>query len=306
MTAPATPAPAAGPAATELTDADFSALAQLIHRETGIFMPPSKRALMQSRLYKRLRAHGLDSFDQYRALLESGAGSAERRELISAITTNVTRFLREPHHFEELRAEVLPPLIAEARRGGRIRIWSAGCATGEEPYSLAFTILDLFPEAPRHDIRILATDLDPGVIRSAARGCYPEPGLAPLPPDARQRYFRSAAPGHHAVREDPRRLVTFRVLNLLGGWPFRGAFDVIFCRNVVIYFDAETQRQLWPRFAGAQTRPGARLFIGHSERVSDDARAFYRLGRGASYVRTDLPAPATGPLHVPAPLDRSA
>lgn len=306
MTAAATPEQTANSAGLELSDAEFASLSQMIHRETGIVMAPSKRALLQSRLYKRLRFHGLDSFGAYCALLESGDGQFERREMISAITTNVTRFLREPHHFRELREEVLPPLLERAQNGRRLRIWSAGCSTGEEPYSLAFTLLDLLPEATRHDIRILATDLDPNVIRKAETGRYPTASLAPLSPQARQDHFRPAGDGFSEVRDRARRLVTFRVLNLLDDWPFRGDFDVIFCRNVVIYFDDATQRRLWTRFAGVQTRPGARLFIGHSERLSDEARPYYRLDRGASYVRTDRHVPQHDTQPARAGADRSA
>lgn len=282
MTSVARSAPTASPPGLELSDDEFASLAQLIHRETGIFMAPSKRALLQSRLYKRLRALGLESFGKYCALLEGRDGEIERRELISAITTNVTRFMREPHHFQELRQEVLPALLERARGGGRVRIWSAGCATGEEPYSLAFTVLDLLPEAASHDIRILATDLDPRVIGIAKAGCYPVASLVSFSPEARQKYFQPAGEGVAEVREEARRLVAFRVLNLLHDWPFRGDFDVVFCRNVVIYFDRDTQRRLFDRLAEV-IEPGGWLYIGHSEtlwtvseRFAPEGRTVYR------------------------------
>ena len=283
--------PAEAPAGlSELSDADFTALAAIIHRETGICLPPAKRALLQSRLYKRLKALGLPGFSDYRRLLESRADPAEPAELISAITTNVTRFRREAHHFEHLAEEVLPELVARARRGARVRLWSAGCATGEEPYTLAFAVLAACPDAPALDIRILATDLDKSAIARAEAGVYPDSALAPLDARARAAHFeRDPETGEMRVADAPRRLVRFAVLNLLEPWPFQGGFDVILCRNVVIYFDAETQDRLWRRFASVQKRRGDRLYIGHSERLSDRARAFYRLD-GAGYVRTGAAA----------------
>ncbi|WP_371060100.1 protein-glutamate O-methyltransferase CheR [Rhodosalinus sp. 5P4] len=285
--------PIAGQA--ELSDADFVALAALIHRETGICLPPAKRALLQSRLYKRLKALGLAGFSEYRRLLESRADPAEPAELISAITTNVTRFHREAHHFDHLARSVLPELVARARRGARVRLWSAGCATGEEPYTLAFAVLAASPDAHALDIRILATDLDRTAIARAKAGIYPEAALAPLDPAMRGAHFeRDVQTGDMRVTDAPRRLVRFGVLNLLDAWPFRGGFDVILCRNVVIYFDAETQDRLWRRFAAIQKRAGDRLYIGHSERLSERARAFYRLD-GPGYVRTDLAADTPQP-----------
>jgi chemotaxis protein methyltransferase CheR len=284
MVAAAMPAQAAGGFA--LSEADFTVLAGFVHRATGIFLPPSKRLLMQTRLAKRLRACGLRSFADYRALIESGADRDEVGRMISALTTNVTRFRREPHHFDDLARHVLPGLIAAARGGRRVRLWSAGCATGEEPYTLAFEVLRLCPDAVRLDLRILATDLDPEALARAEAGVYPEVALEPLDAESRRQFFRTTpgVPGSFAVADGPRALIRFRVLNLIGDWPFSGGFDVIMCRNVVIYFDAATQDRLWQRFAALQRNPGDRLYIGHSESLSAAARALYRT-EGAGHVR---------------------
>ena len=290
------PAEAAGE--LELAREDFAALARIVERTTGIQLPDTKRPLMVSRLSKRLRAHGLTSFADYRRMIERGdaAGQEELARMISSLTTNVTRFFREKGHFDHLARDVLPELIARARGGGRVRLWSAGCSTGEEPYSLAFTLLLACPDATRLDIRILATDIDPDVVRVGAQGVYPEAAIRALPPDHRTRFFSPAAPGADSweVAAPARELIVFRVLNLIHDWPFRGSFDVILCRNVVIYFDSETQDRLWTRFA-ARLRAGGRLCIGHSERISAEARRYFTLDGVTSYRRNDAPTGRGGP-----------
>ncbi|MFD1912737.1 CheR family methyltransferase [Halodurantibacterium flavum] len=279
-----------------MSRAEFGRIAKLVYSESGIVLPDSKQPLVVSRLSKRLRVLGLGSFSDYVQLVEGAQGQDERGCMISALTTNVTRFLREIHHFEQLRQEVLPPLIAEARRGRRVRIWSAGCSTGEEPYSIAFTLLDACPEAARLDIKILATDIDPEVIATAQRGIYPAQALSPLPPATLGKYLQPRGAGQHEVTEAVRELLSFRVLNLLAQWPFRGPFDVIFCRNVVIYLDAETKETLWQRYASVLA-PGGYLFIGHSERVSATAMGYFQTAGVTAYRRSGAgqPGPATAP-----------
>jgi chemotaxis protein methyltransferase CheR len=250
----------------------FRALARIARQDAGLTIPEGKAGMVQSRLARRLRVVGLDGFDAYLALVESTGGAEERRELISALTTNVTQFFRERHHFETLRNEVLPPLVARAQTGGRVRLWSAGCSTGQEAFSIACEVIRLAPRAPRFDIRILATDIDRNVLRRAREGRYPSTVFTGLSPDdiASLSGAAGARSGETVIRPELRDLVTFRELNLLGPWPIRGAFDAIFCRNVVIYFDAEAQRRLWPRFEAALA-PGGWLFLGHSERLNGDA-----------------------------------
>lgn len=246
------------------TPAELAQIARIAHDEAGLVIGPSKATLVQSRLARRLRALDLPDYGRYLALVTSPEGQDERRRMISALTTNVSQFFREPHHFALLRDRVLPPLIARARAGGRIRIWSAGCAAGQEAFSIAATLAGLLPDPDRHDIRILATDIDPHVLAQGRAARYDAADLAPVPPDLR-RWFEptdgGAGPGP-SLRD----IVSFRELNLHAPWPMAGQFDVIFCRNVTIYFDAEAQRRLWQRFAAALS-PEGWLFIGHSERI---------------------------------------
>ncbi len=252
------------------TQADLDFIVQLMMRETGISLSGAKAHMIYSRLAKRLRHLGLRRFADYCALVASEAGVAERGEMIAALTTNVTRFFREPHHFEHLAQAVLPGLITRARAGERIRLWSAACSTGQEPYSMALTLLNAMPDAAKFDIRILATDIDPNVLETGAQGIYDADLLEPVPAAMRKSWFSLRAGGQMQVNAPLRQLVAFRKLNLVGNWPMRGKFQVIFCRNVVIYFENDTQETIWARML-ALMEPNAVLYIGHSERVSGPA-----------------------------------
>jgi len=260
-------------------DKEFGILARLVHTECGIVLADAKKGLVVSRLTRRLRELGLTDFASYCHLLQSRQGADERTNLISALTTNVTKFFREDHHFRTLEKQILPALIERARGGGRVRIWSAGCSTGEEPYSIAIELLELCPDASALDIRILGTDIDPLVLATANAGRYADMSISGLPASRRARYFStsSGGTGTSEVVQNIRSLVTFAPLNLIAQWPVRGPFDVIFCRNVVIYFDTATQERLWQRFASL-IPTGGHLFIGHSE----------RLGRGAEQQFTTV------------------
>lgn len=253
------------------TTEDFQTIARTLHSTAGIALPDSKATLVYSRLAKRLRALGLESFRDYCALVSGAHGMDERQRMIVALTTNVTRFFREPHHFDHLRTDVLPPLLAAARRGQPVRVWSAGCSNGQEPYSIAITVLSLLPDAADYDVRILATDIDTQMLAEGRAGIYPASAIAPVPPELRTRWFERAGDSW-AVTEPLRRLVTFNELNLMGDWPMRKQFQAIFCRNVVIYFEEETQSRVFSRFLPLMT-PDARLYIGHSERVCGPAAA---------------------------------
>ena len=268
------------------TAEDFRHIAQTLHAYAGIALSEGKAALVYSRLAKRLRLLGLRSFRDYCALIEGVEGVDERQAMTAALTTNVTRFYREPHHFDHLRDQVMPELAARARAGGRVRLWSAACSNGQEPYSMALTVLDVLPEAADLDVRILATDIDPNMVAEGAAGIYSDELLSPVPASGRKHFEPVAGrPGLFSADASLRRLVAFRELNLIGDWPMRGKFDVIFCRNVVIYFDDATQEMVWSRFTPMMA-PGATLYIGHSERVSGPATSqlqtcgltAYRLG----------------------------
>lgn len=271
------------------TTDDFTAIARMLYDDAGIALTESKASLVYSRLAKRLRALGIESFHDYCRLVAGAEGVSERQNMLAALTTNVTRFFREPHHFEHLRSRVLPELAQRARARGRVRIWSAGCSTGQEPYSIALTVLEALPEAAALDLRILATDIDPNVVATGRAAVYSDEAVQPVPAALRDRWMVRVRDGGReawGAGEEMRRLVAFRELNLMGNWPMKGRFDAIFCRNVVIYFDEPTQARIWSRFAPL-LNPGGRLYVGHSERVTDmdrfetDGLTTYRLKGGA-------------------------
>ncbi len=272
---------------------DFRRIAAMLHADAGIALHESKATLVYSRLAKRLRALRLGSFADYCDLVASPDGVVERREMLAALTTNVTRFFREPHHFEHLKTNVLPPLLEQARRGGRVRLWSAASSSGQEPYSIALTVLQLMPEAAELDVRILATDIDPNMVAAGRAGTYPAAALADVPPDLRRRWFTPLPEERGSMRagEALRSLVTFQEMNLIGTWPMRGRFQAIFCRNVVIYFEEETQTRIWSRMVPLLDPSGV-LYIGHSERVLGDAAPLLRAEGITTYRLAEAPAEA--------------
>ncbi len=260
-----------------LTRRDLTDIAAMIYADAGIYLNDSKASLVYSRLSKHIRNLGLRGFREYCTLVSSPEGAGVRREMLSHLTTNFTRFFRENHHFEHLRDDVLPGLIARARSGGRVRIWSAACSDGQEPYSIALTVMSLLPNAADYDFRILATDIDPKILETARAGAYDEGALESVSPAMRKQWFREVdVNGRRKFQIDDRvkKLITFNELNLMAQWPFKGGFDVIFCRNVVIYFDEPTQMKIWSRFASLLPDAG-HLYIGHSERVSGDAKNLF-------------------------------
>ena len=200
--------------------------------------------------------------------------------MIGAMTTNVTKFFRESHHFDHLAGAVLPQLAAAARAGGRVRIWSAACSSGEEPYSIALTLLNAIPDAANLDILILASDLDPDMLARAEAGSYPAERLSDIPANLRGRHVETRRDGTFRIQDSVRSLIRFRHLNLLHDWPMPGSFDVIFCRNVMIYFDQPTQDDIWRRFA-KRMRPNGTLYIGHSERIVTSGIPFTLIGQTA-------------------------
>jgi chemotaxis protein methyltransferase CheR len=263
----------------ELTDADFKRLREIVHLRTGIALSDAKRELVYGRLARRLRKLKLTSFAQYCQLVES-AESAELQELTNAITTNLTSFFRENYHFEQLSAEALPQVERERSSTQRIRLWSAGCSTGEEPYSLAIVMREALAHLPSWDIKLLATDIDSKVVATAAEGVYTADRFKGVPSERVRNWFRPVAgrPEFSSASSALRELITFKQLNLLEPWPMKGPFDIIFCRNVVIYFDKDTQRKLFDRMADLQ-EPGSWLFIGHSENLHNVTRRYKLVGR---------------------------
>ncbi|MDC0660533.1 protein-glutamate O-methyltransferase [Leisingera sp. SS27] len=266
-----------------LSDQEFEAIAQFAHKHFGLAMAASKKPLVSSRLARKLRQRNITNFKDYLASLDGPNADEERSGLLSLLTTNVTHFFREPHHFETLRNDVLPPLVEQARRGGRVRLWSAGCSNGQEPYSIAMTLLDVCPEAAKLDIKILGTDIDPVVVRHAQAAKYPEDELAQI--DAKYSKLVPKRDPDGRLPESLRKLITFGVLNLIEPFPFKGKFDAIFCRNVAIYFDNPTQQKVWSAFQNA-LNPGGTLFIGHSERMSGPAAQHLKTAGITTYVNS--------------------
>ena len=275
-----------------LSDAEFNAVRRLVHRYTGIALADTKQHLVYSRLVRRLRQKKLRSFSEYLNFVEQDA--REREEFCNAITTNLTSFFREAHHFENLASSVLPLLQRRNASTRRIRIWSAGCSTGEEPYSIAMTVLDTLGHLRDWDIRVLATDLDSNVLATAQAGSYAADRFEKMDRQRLGRWFnQSAKSGQYVAKDELKRLIAFKRLNLIESWPVRGPFDVIFCRNVVIYFDKPTQRKLFAQMAGLQ-RPGDHLFIGHSESLFNVCDQYELIGQ-TIHRRLSMTAAAANP-----------
>ena len=268
------------------TSADFARIADFLHETTGIRLTEANDRMVYARLAARVLELGMESFSDYLDLALGPRATDERERFISALTTNTTHFYRESHHFDFLETQILPGLIERARAGERVRIWSAGCSTGDEPYSLAICLLNAFPDAPSHDLKILATDVDRAALARATAATYTRNSLRDMPPALVKTGFDRVPEAEHWTPKPPvRSMITFRQLNLIGDWPFRGQFDVIFCRNVAIYMDAETQEQIWSGFRD-RLRPDGHLFIGHSERLSPSLRSSFTIVGNTIYRRT--------------------
>jgi chemotaxis protein methyltransferase CheR len=265
----------------EFSEADFRSLAQLAYKYAGIVLAESKRNLVYSRLSRRLRALKLNSFREYREILANDGREFE--SFINSLSTNHTKFFREEHHFEHFRSHIVIPFAQSAGRdfGGRLRVWSAGCSTGEEPYTIALVLKREIRNAENFDIRILATDIDTDVLTKAARGEFSDGASHDIPQPYREFVAATGNSGANdkiVINGHVRSLITFRQLNLIQPWPFRGLFDAIFCRNVMIYFDVPTKMALVRRFTH-QIKPGGWLYIGHSESLIGSHHGLQFAGR---------------------------
>jgi chemotaxis protein methyltransferase CheR len=254
-----------------LSAADFRVFRDLILAEAGIHLKDSKRSLVESRLARRLRALDLESYGEYLAYVQQQPPeSIERRELINCITTNKTDFLRENHHFEFVRDRMIPEARARVSSGQpkKLRIWSAGCSTGEEPYSIAMTIRDALAPNSSWDVRILASDVDTDVLAAAEQGIYAAERLQQVPEAVvRKHFLRNADRTAFRVKPEVRAMLRFRRINLIDpAWPIRATFDAIFCRNVIIYFNQATQQRLFERLL-TYLKPTGYLMVGHSENL---------------------------------------
>ncbi len=264
-------------------DQDFEAIRAQMKKLTGINLTRQKRELVYGRLAVRLRALGIRTFREYRRVVAED--QHEQVRMCNAITTNLTAFFREPHHFEHLRDQVLPAFRERAGER-RLRIWSAGCSSGEEAYSIAMTVLEALPEAQNWNVRILATDLDSDMMATAATGHYPPERTKGLSEGRLRRFFteqKEHGQTTYVVRPEVRSLVTFKQLNLMQTLPMSGPLDVVFCRNTVIYFDKDTQRDLFARISPLQ-RPGDLLYLGHSESLLSVSDDYESIGR-TTYLR---------------------
>ncbi len=294
---------------TQLLPHEFEGLRRVIRQVAGIHLRETKKPLVAGRLQRRLRELGLESFSEYLRLVEDSANGDERKELINCITTNKTSFFREPHHFDFLRGKVIPEIVERVRAGmpRRIRIWSAGCSTGQEPWTIAMTVADALGSLAGWDVRILASDLDTNVLETAERAVYDDEELASVPAPLRDRWFESFAGGHR-VKGPLRTLVTFRRINLVefSSWKIRTHFDVIFCRNVAIYFDRPTQEALFDGLASL-LEPTGYLLSGHSENLHGLSHVLRPLGntvhvplaQPSGALRRPQPAPAVQARNTP-------
>jgi len=264
----------------DFSDKDFQRVKKLVLEHTGICLSDIKHDMMYSRLAKRLRQLHLDSFSDYIDLIESGDES-ELGNFTNSVTTNLTSFFREQHHFDYLKSTLIPTLMKLNADTRTIRIWSAGCSTGEEPYSLAITLKETIPDNAGWDIKILATDLDTNVLETGSNGVYSMERVNGISSSVLRRWFNKGKgdkEGLVRASNELRDMIIFKQLNLMGQWPVRQGVDVIICRNVVIYFDKATQKVLFDRYAETLRSDGF-LIIGHSENLNGVTDRFKLLGK---------------------------
>jgi chemotaxis protein methyltransferase CheR len=261
-----------------LTGKDFNFICQFVYQESGIVLNDSKREMVYRRLTRIIRERKLESFSQYCQVLKNNP-EQEKDYFINAITTNLTSFFRENHHFDYLAETEFPRLLSTGKK--KIRIWSSACSTGEEPYSIAMTVLkSMKPYLSSWDIKILSTDIDSNVIAKAQSGVYADKDDV-LPVSDKKKFFKQGKglnSNKIKVNAEVQSLITFKQLNLLHEWPMKGPFDIIFCRNVVIYFDKETQQELFARYYELLA-PGGLLMLGHSENLGSYQQYFKNVGR---------------------------
>jgi len=265
----------------DISSDELSEVIVLIKSITGITMNDSKRQLIMRRLNGRLKALKLDSYREYIDLLRGGDAS-ESMEFSNAVTTNLTSFFREIHHFEFLTEKILPEIIRKkSATDKKLRIWSAGCSTGEEPYSIAMTLSNMIRDFNQWDVKILATDIDSKVLQTSKDGKYDLQRVEKIPKKFLHRWFNHSSKnkdGIYTACSDLKSLIQFNRLNLMEQWPMKGQFDVVFCRNVIIYFDKDTQRKLVDRYADI-VADGGYLMLGHSETLLNVSTRFKLIGK---------------------------
>ena len=259
-----------------LSERDFSMISEMVHRHCGINLHDGKKELVQARIAKKLRLGGFGSASAYMDHVLADDSGERFADLVDSLSTNLTSFFRESNHFDFLAQGFLPSLIERKHttRDFRIRAWSAGCSTGEEPYTLAMTLLEAIDGRGSWDVKLLATDISRRVLQVAQRGVYEKARLEKVPQPLRLKHFQPG-PGRAEAQasEQLRGMIRFNYLNLQEAWPFSGPFDFIFCRNVMIYFDKPTQERLINRFFDCLDR-GGMLFTGHSESLTGIKHSF--------------------------------
>jgi len=271
--------------AMRLSEGDFKFICQFVYETTGIVLNDSKREMLYRRLTRIIRERKISTFTDYCTLLRE-QGEQEKDFFINAITTNLTSFFRENHHFEYLTSEEVPMWISQKPIGvdgtKRLRIWSSASSTGEEPYSIAITVLEAIKEEKKKwDVKILATDIDSDVLAKGKAGIYDVNRIEDIPKQLKQNYFfQGCGQSNQSVKvhDKLKDIITFKQLNLLHDWPMKGPFDAIFCRNVIIYFDKKTQQELFARYY-EMLAPGGLLFLGHSENLGNYQQYFRNVGR---------------------------
>ncbi len=262
----------------DFTEQDFKRVQKIVYDFAGIDLNESKINLVYNRLAKRIRFLTLTSFSQYIDFVEA-QGESEFIQLINSITTNLTFFFRENHHFEYLAEQVIPSLLISNAASRQIRIWSAGCSTGEEPYSIAMILKEKVPSG--WDAQVIATDLDSNVVQAGLNGIYTIDRLKGVSEARQKRWFLKGSgskDGYVKVKPELQEIIKFDQLNLMSEWPIKDSIDVIFCRNVVIYFDKSTQSRLFDRYAD-RLPVGGHLFVGHSESLYKVCNRFELLGQ---------------------------
>jgi chemotaxis protein methyltransferase CheR len=262
----------------DFTEQDFKRVQKIVYDFAGIDLNESKINLVYNRLVKRIRLLALTSFSQYIDYVEA-QGESEFIQLINSITTNLTFFFRENHHFEYLAEQVIPSLLISNAASRQIRIWSAGCSTGEEPYSIAMILKEKVPSG--WDAQVIATDLDSNVVQTGLNGVYTIDRLKGVSEARQKRWFLKGSgskDGYVKVKPELQNIIKFDQLNLMSEWPNKESIDVIFCRNVVIYFDKSTQSKLFDRYAD-RLPIGGHLFVGHSESLYKVCNRFELLGQ---------------------------
>lgn len=262
-----------------ISDAEFARLRDFLYERFGIALTDKKKSLLMARLHKTVKARGFNNMADYHAMLASGRNAEALSEFIDLVSTNHTHFWREADHFDYFRTKVLPEICDKLRRAGQLdlRVWCAACSTGDEAYTLVMMMREaLKGEYSRWKAGLLATDISSRVLETAVKGIYSDEKAQMLPPELRKAYFQPLGAGQWGVKEELKREIAFRRLNLMDPLPFKTPFHVIFCRNVMIYFDPPTREALVKRFFNVLT-PGGYLFIGHSESLG-------RTGHGFEYI----------------------